>query len=194
MRKRPALGGQGDRPHKGVGVHSGSFRAPRSTPSLRGGSKERPGAGHGQGVHQLTVRSSLHEYFASLCERLRYVRVCCGDWSRVLTPAATTSHGITGVLLDPPYALTTGRKKNLYAKDDDGDISSSVRAWAIEHGDDPLMRIVLCGLEGEHVMPDSWTCVPWKPGVAFRTTDLERLWLSPHCLHAGNQLALLDVR
>ena len=29
-------------------------------------------------------------------------------------------------------------------------------------GDDPLIRIALCGYEGEHDMPGSWDCVEWK--------------------------------
>jgi site-specific DNA-adenine methylase len=36
--------------------------------------------------------------------RLRRVRVCCGDWTRVLGRSATECIGVTGVFLDPPYA------------------------------------------------------------------------------------------
>ena len=43
-------------------------------------------------------------YMRELAERLRKVRVCCGDWSRVCGPSVTIKHGITGVFLDPPYA------------------------------------------------------------------------------------------
>ena len=61
-------------------------------------------------------------------------------------------------------------------------------------GENPLMRIVLAGYEGEHAMPDGWRKVAWKAhgGYGSQGTDessngranshLERLWFSPHCL------------
>jgi len=187
IRRKPALGGQGTRSKTGVGVHSAGMRPPKSKPCLRGGGTQKPGLGHGQGVHAMDVRDGLREYFDRLSNRLRYVRATCGDWRRVLTPAVTVSHGTTGVLLDPPYAEDTGRKMGLYAKDE-GAISEAVREWALEHGEDARYRIVLCGLEGEHEMPESWTCVQWVPRTNFRNRGRERLWLSPHCLVRREQL------
>ena len=67
-------------------------------------------------------------------------------------------------------------------------LSADVRAWAIEHGDDPRLRIVLCGYEGEHAMPSSWRVAPWKAAKGYgnatgnKNATRERLWLSPHCL------------
>ena len=43
------------------------------------------------------------EWMLALSDRLRRVRVACGDWSRVCTPSVTHCHGLTGVVLDPPY-------------------------------------------------------------------------------------------
>jgi hypothetical protein len=59
----------------------------------------------------------------------------------------------TGVFLDPPYA-----DGNMRYSDDAGEkaVSKGVRAWALAHGDDPRLRIVLAGYEGEHCMPASW--------------------------------------
>jgi DNA adenine methylase len=74
----------------------------------------------------------------------------------VLTPSVTTYIGLTGVFLDPPYGHDL--RERCYSEDHD--ISADVRAWALEHGDDPKMRIALCGYEGEHDMPD--------PGSACR--------------------------
>jgi hypothetical protein len=56
-----------------------------------------------------------------------------------------------------------------------------------EHGDDPDLRIALCGYEGEHEMPPSWTCHAWKAARGYAAADnenraLERIWFSPHCL------------
>lgn len=207
-RQKPRLIGSSDGVDVGVGVHARGLHRTRPRlagadgrivdqaagvhrcrPSLSGGGAARPGPGYGEGVHGSTARAHLYVYMEQLAERLRYVRALCGDWTRVLTPSVTTSHGVTGVLLDPPYATSTGRKANLYAADD-GDVSADVRTWAIEHGDDPMFRIVLCGLEGEHDMPPQWRCVPWRPRTSFSSADRERLWLSPHCLDHGRQLEL----
>lgn len=65
-------------------------------------------------------------------------------------------------------------------------ISAEVRRWAIEHGDDRALRIVLAGYEGEHVMPAGWRVVEWTAlrgfgGAENSNRKRERLWLSPHC-------------
>jgi hypothetical protein len=66
-----------------------------------------------------------------------------------------------------------------------------VRAWALDNGDNPFLRIALCGYEGEHTMPDSWECIAWKAGggygsqgngAARENAGRERIWFSPHCL------------
>jgi DNA adenine methylase len=147
-------------------------------------------AGMGDGGH--------YDYLHVLAARLRRVRVCCGDWRRVLGPTPTTKLGPTGVLLDPPYADTAGRDGDLYARDS-LTVAHDVREWAIAHGDDPKMRIALCGYEGEHVMPESWSCVPWKAkgGYASQASHdnpnarRERIWFSPHCIPADEPTLLL---
>ena len=132
---------------------------------------------------------------ARFAARLRNVRVCSGDWSRVCGPSVTYRHGLTGVFLDPPYADTAGRTAGLYATDCES-VAHDVRAWAIEQGRNPLMRIVLAGYEGEHTMPDDWTTVEWQAaggygligddedGTGRTNRRRERLWLSPHCVRA----------
>ena len=82
-----------------------------------------------------TRRAQLIEYMRELAERLRSVRVCCGDWQRVCGPSVTVKHGITGVFLDPPYADAAERTADLYASDS-GDVAHAVREWAIEAGKD----------------------------------------------------------
>jgi DNA adenine methylase len=148
----------------------------------------------GQGVHQWRQT----EWFEDLARRLRGIRVCCGDWTRVLGPSVTTKLGRTGVVLDPPYS-TSERCSDLYAVDD-GSIAQRVREWAIAHGDDPAMRIVLCGYEGEHALPDGWQCVTWRAsggygsqgdGVGRANAQRERLWFSPHCRNA-RQVSIFD--
>jgi len=154
----------------------------------------------GEGVHRKRVHlgdaghgDALCDYMHALCDRMARVRVCCGDWSRVTGPAPTTKLGLTGVLLDPPYS-NDERCAGIYALDD-GSVAADCRRWAIEHGDEPLMRIVLCGYAGEHAMPDDWTAVPWKANGGYASKGgrgrenaaREVLWCSPHCLSVETQ-------
>ena len=143
-------------------------------------------------------RGDVYDYFAHLSARLRRVRVACGDWSRIVGDSVTWRHGVTGVLLDPPYAQDE-RQSDLYAND--GDVSEDVRAWAVENGDNPLLRIALCGYAGEHDMPEGWLEVAWKNrggyGSQGNTTgrensSRERIWFSPHCLGL-RQRSLFDL-
>ena len=138
------------------------------------------------------TRSDLLAYFRDLAARLRNVRVCCGDWSRVCGPSVTSKHGLTAVFLDPPYADTAKRASGLYRKDCER-VAHAVREWAITEGENPLMRIALAGYEGEHQMPESWQCVEWNAGAGFGGQNQdgitgngskERIWFSPYCLGA----------
>jgi DNA adenine methylase len=118
-----------------------------------------------------------------LSQRLRQVRVCCGDWKRVTGPALISRGWLTSVFLDPPYADTANRCSDIYAKDS-FDVAHEVREWAIANGNNPKLRIALCGYESEHGMPENWECVAWNAGVGYRSQNgrNERIWFSPHCL------------
>ena len=143
----------------------------------------------GRGVNRKRG-NDLIPYFESLSNRLRRVRVCCGDWTRVCGPTPTTKQGLTAVFLDPPYADTAERAGKLYSKDS-LTVAHAAREWAIEHGDDRQLRIALCGYAGEHSMPSSWVEWSWKArgGYGSQSQDhdnpnahKERIWFSPHCL------------
>lgn len=146
-----------------------------------------------QGVHSDRIqREGIHEHMIKLANRLRRVRVCCGDWSRLVTPAVCT--GLTGILLDPPYY--GGLSDGLYANAD-ANVSARVREWAIANGNNPEYRICLCGYEGEHDMPPDWETVSWKAtgGYGCQRKDgtnlnqeRERLWFSPACLKVTDTL------
>jgi hypothetical protein len=148
-----------------------------------------------------TRREDLLAYMRELAERLRSVRVCCGDWNRVCGPSVTFKHGITGVFLDPPYGDDVGRKMTLYATES-GTVAGDVRKWAIENGDNPDLRIALCGYSGEHEMPGSWEEIAWKAaggygsqsnGAGRENAARETIWFSPHCLRPqGNLFADLE--
>lgn len=162
----------------------------------RGINRQLPHLGDaGQGInrklpHLGDAGQGIAEYMRQLADRLRGVRVCCGDWSRVVTNGALHYGATVGVFLDPPY-LGSVRTKNLYATEDH-DVAAEVRDWAVEHGDDPRLRIVLAGYEGEHEMPATWRKHSYAGRKAYGSADgsgvndanrrKERLWFSPHCL------------
>lgn len=137
-------------------------------------------------------RAFLTDWFNRLRDRLRPVRVCCGDWIRVCDSySVTTRLGLTGVFLDPPYAHDLGRfhgwvrhlqgegpppgdatgkasrNKNLYANDRTQDVDrlvADVHMYCRERGTDPLMRLALAGYAGEHEALEGigWSVVEWK--------------------------------
>lgn len=107
-------------------------------------------------------------------------------------PAVTYGHGLTAVFLDPPYSKEAGRSGNLYSVDSDT-VAHDMREWAIANGDNPLMRIALCGYENEHgaLMPDTWSIYRWKAvggyglqsnGRGRENRNREVIWFSPYCL------------
>ena len=167
--KRPQLSGQGTRPHTGHGV----ARPLGQMPSLSGSYTGHPA--HGQGVHASHQREQLLKLFAAIAARLRWVRITCGEWDRILTPACTTSHGMTGVFLDPPYRHD-GRSTRLY-REDEASLSERSRAWCIANQHDPLLRIVIAGKGDEHdeLLEHGWIKHVW------RERDGETLWASPLC-------------
>ncbi len=161
-------------------------------------SRQLPNLGNaGMGIAGMGILGmGILSRFEALSVRLRRVRVACGSWDRVLGPCVTERHGITGVFLDPPYA--SGEHTVAYATGDSGDVSADVRAWAIEHGSNPRLRIALCGYEGEHEMPPEWEMVAWKAaggygsqgdGKGRENSRRERVWFSPAC-HSGRQRLL----
>jgi site-specific DNA-adenine methylase len=163
--------------HKGQGVHRQLIHL---------GNK-------GRGVHH--QHSGLHEWFEALKDRMRRVRVCSGDWSRVCGPTPTFKQGLTGVFLDPPYSGDAGRDNEIYTEED-LNVAADVRAWCLENGSNPEMRIALCGYEGEHEMPDDWECFQWKAqggygsrsGKGLENRHRERIWFSPHCIRPQDYL------
>lgn len=117
-----------------------------------------------------------------LADRLRRVRVLHGDWNRAVTKAVTTWFGITGIFFDPPYIEESGRHMTIYAKDS-GTVGHDVHKWAVENGDSPLLRIAVCGYDGDFDWPAGWTTFGWKSlGGKVSNRGRERIWFSPHCL------------
>jgi site-specific DNA-adenine methylase len=156
--------------------------------------EQKPNLGdHGRGVHSPTIRYQIPATLAALASRLRHVRVLCGDWSRLVTRSA--AEGLTrpkigasvALLLDPPYRAD-GAAQNLYATETD--VAQECSEWAYSRGDNPLMRIVLCGLAGEHSPPSGWRVVDsmtLQAGSRGKTRRQDCLYLSPHCYHVEGE-------
>jgi len=158
----------------------------------------------GQGINRnsgaMVRRDFIFDWFERLHARLRDVRVTCGDWRRVVKDSVTTRHGLTGVFLDPPYA------KGAMDYGNGGmslGIADDVRAWCAENGNNPLLRIVLCGHAGEHdtLQAHGWKTRSWKARKGYALTAearanaaSETLWCSPHCVmpHGGDSTDLLN--
>ena len=148
----------------------------------------------------------LIKWMKALCARLRHVRILNGDWSRVCTRGSTHTlpvrmGGVAGVFLDPPYGADG--VADVY-NHDSSTIAGDVAQWALAHGDDPKLRIVLAGFEVEHqALEDAgWTVVDWYQGAqggqVFMKGGMgnkgakgsqmhrDRLWLSPHCIQQAS--------
>ncbi len=140
------------------------------------------------------------EQISRLSDRLRRVRVCCGDWARVVAPSAagytpSDTSATVGIFLDPPYSAEADRDMRCYATDC-GKVAHDVREWCVSAGKDSRLRIALCGYEGEHDSLESlgWRVHAWKAsggmsGTAKTATQgqanttRERIWFSPACLN-----------
>lgn len=134
------------------------------------------------------------EYILSLMRgienRLRDVRIACGDWTRVTGPTVTFRFGTTGVFLDPPY--DDGEHSVNYTGG--GNVWDAVCEYAVEAGENPKMRVALCGYAGTFEPPKGWTEHAWKAAGGYGSQGDSRgranckrecVWFSPHCLDDG---------
>ena len=184
----------------GMGVHrarsafgrpsGGDARAGRSNfgklPHLQG-----EAGATGTGILKESIQeagpTALRDYLRQLAARLRRTRVTCGDFARVLGPSVTWRHGLTAVLLDPPYDQS--ERAAVYAVETDA--AHRARAWAVENGANPLLRIALCGYDSI-AMPEGWQMLRWKAAGGYGSQGKGRgrenavrevVWFSPHCLN-----------
>jgi hypothetical protein len=134
----------------------------------------------GDGGQEAQRLEFLNTWFAKLSDLLHDSRTCCGSWERVLSVGTMTRNGIAGVLLDPPYSLTDA----VYTHDSKS-ISGEVREWALANGENPLLRIALCGhtAEGHEILEShGWKVAKWNSSGYQGGDDRERIWFSPHCI------------
>jgi DNA adenine methylase len=145
-------------------------------------------AQHGLGVHGIgRAGGALYDYFEQLAARLRRVRVVCGDFGRVLGDSVTWRHGMTAVMLDPPYADDA----HAVSYSGGGKVWDRVTAWCEANGDNPLLRICLAGYIDTWDAPAGWSVVRWRTSGGYgsqgnargrENAAREALWFSPACL------------
>ena len=179
----------------GPWVHDGTRLVRKEGNAGQGINRQLPHLGNaGRGINRQLPDSTtprgdfIRAWMRELHQRLRDVRVTCGDWGRVVKDSITTRHGLTAVFLDPPY--TKGEMD--YSAGGMGlGIADDVRAWCAANGNNPQLRIVLCGHAGEHeaLLAQGWNTRAWKAGGGYALTDeaianakSETIWCSPHCV------------
>lgn len=218
QKRRPVIAAPGS--STGIGVHGGRPQLADAFGIGRGvngngnvcDERKRPNFAEGNGypaagiglLGNTTVgtcdarRAWLTDWMRRLADRLRLVRTCYGHWSRICDSDSTLARlGLTGVFLDPPYAIGIARvhawvahllgegpepgkagkgKKsrdgNLYANDKTQDVDrlvAEVQVWCMKWGADPCIRIALCGYEGEHERLESlgWTVEAWEASGGY---------------------------
>jgi hypothetical protein len=189
IRQRPHLG------NKGQGVKR---KLPHLSNKGQGVNRKLPHLGDkGKGVNRAQA-GDIAGWMIQLANRLERVRVCAGDWARVVTPIASgcrLSRNGVAMFLDPPYATDT--RHEVYTVDS-FNVAKDVAVWAAKAGEDLSWRICVAGYEGEEhhevlVADHGWTVVEWATqggmgltskqessrGVTNRVR--ERLWFSPGC-------------
>ena len=197
----------GSRPHlshAGVGVHKIGQR-PHLCNAGKGVHKigSRPHiAKQSPGVHKLSMRGdgAIYDWFHRLSERLRHVRVVCGDWTRVCGGDWQDRMGPVGIFFDPPYGVTD-RDTDVYHHDST-DVAAAVRDWCLKRGDRPSHRIVLAGYdEHEALLEHSWTVKRWSAHGGYanlkrndgeaqgkENRHREALYFSPHCVNTRQEV------
>lgn len=169
------------------------------------------GANGAHGVHKVSLTNEpvacldvrdpytpgLYDWFRQLSERLRRVRVVCGDWARVCGGDWQDDRGTCGIFLDPPYSAEAGRDANIY-HEESSTVAHEVREWCRSRADRKTYRIVLAGYYDEHksLEDEGWTVHRWSAHGGFANCGKgktqgeinrhkEALFFSPHCHSSG---------
>ncbi len=201
-RQMPHLGNAGrgvnrQMPHLGDAGQGVNRQMPHLGNAGRGVNRKMPHLGNA-GQEEFTTRGShIRSYFGALSERFRDARIMCGDWARALSESITTRHGLTAVLLDPPYGAGN---MDYVAGGNTTDVAIQVRDWAVANASRD-MRVAYCGYEGIAEFPPEWECLAWKTAGGYGSkgddenanSRRERIWFSPSCLKPENvQQKLFD--
>ena len=186
-------------PHLGNNGQGVTRQLPQLRSNGQGVTRQLPRAAEAENnLYPFPKNESLYAYLARLAERMKDVRVCCGDWKRVVQPAVTwagedgTQQATCGVFLDPPYS--DGSDRDVIYNRDSFAVAHEVRAWCIENEANPNLRIALCGYAGEghdELAARGWAEFRWKAAGGYSAFSAreqskinrgrETIWFSPAC-------------
>lgn len=204
MNEIPHIGDSGGgintkRPHisdSGTGINT---KIPYISNSGKGINTKIPYIGGSGTIPKDAFKPELYAWFRELQERLRSVRVVCGDWTRVCGGNWQHKMGSVGMFFDPPYGVED-RDTNVYHHDS-STLAKDVGDWCLEHGSHPDYRIVLCGYEEhERLLKARWTMEAWKANGGYANTGnaagkenskREVIYYSPYCIRPS--AGLFDV-
>jgi DNA adenine methylase len=137
--------------------------------------------------------NDIYSWMQALSNRLRYVKVVCGDWTRVCGGNWQANNKPCGMFFDPPYA-TDCRDDDVYHHDS-LTVGKDVEKWVLGRGQNKDYRIVVCGYEGEYqtLIADGWNVGNWSAGGGYANRNSngmenrhkERLFISPYCQKTG---------
>ena len=149
----------------------------------------------GKGVQEI-YNENIYTWFRQLSERLRHVRVVCGDWTRVCGGNWQDNIGPVGIYFDPPYENKD--RDDVYAVDC-FQVGGLVRKWAIERGALKDYRICISGYDMNNELSDhGWESYSWETGGGYSNVSgkkndncsKEILWMSPNCNSIDKQVSL----
>lgn len=152
--------------------------------SARGSGVNRPQSAARSLTRALSA-AVMERYMSDLSDHLSRARICCGDWSRVVTESALIiDDAIVGVFFDPPYG--DGNMSYAAGGNDDTSIAAAVWKWAVENGDRERLKIAVCGYQDGRAVPEGWSVYQWKAYGGYanqsgKTRGAETVWFSPHC-------------
>jgi hypothetical protein len=153
-----------------------------------------------------TYLEDLRTTFSRLSNRLRRVRLLCGDWTRTTGAVLDPGKGkIAAILLDPPYDMTL-RRGELYGAADVAaggpQIHEQARDWALSNGSNPQLRIGYCSYstptEDALFETAGWSPLRWSASGGYgqqahnqarSNRDREVIWFSPACLDVAQAAA-----
>ena len=129
-------------------------------------------------------------WMRALAVRLSRVTILARSWEScvqsrsvlgIVAPRLTT-----GVYCDPPYRHVR-RRANLYAADSET-VAEDVWKWALEHGENPRLRIAVSMMEGDFRIPKGWTTHRWRSTAVGKGRRSEIIVFSPHCVDGAPSL------
>lgn len=141
-----------------------------------------------------TRSDAMYSWMRALSDRLRAVRVVCGDWTRICGGDWQDHAGVCGMFFDPPYGVSD-RASGIYHHES-LTVAADVNAWVLDRGARSSYRIVLAGYREEHqnLLSAGWTERIWKACGGYgnrskskgrtgnQNENRETLFFSPHCL------------